>query len=390
MSSPITSSVQQRADTGSGTVGTARVGRRARDVASRLRPGDVAVVDHLDMDRVSAQVLVDAGAAAVVDAAAIISGRFPNLGPRALADAGVVVIDQVGAAGLAAISDGAEIRLDGGRVLVGGAEVASGRRLDRDAVEAEMEQARSGLARQLATLTHSSTELLRHEEDLLLHGVGVPRLTTRVAGRSAVVVARDFEHDAGLAGVRTFVREQHPVVIGVGAAADALRAERVRCDVVVVDAGEDLPTAPTLRAARDVVVRTSGGSAAAVVEQLERLGVRPSLIHTDAAAEDAALLVADAADPTVIVGVGLRAALEELLDSARPGVAGTVLTRLKVGPRLVDATAVPQLYAGRVRPWHLLLVMLAGLLALAAAVSVTPVGQEWADSFSDTIQGLFT
>jgi uncharacterized membrane-anchored protein len=387
----MSSSVQPRPlDTASGTAGTARVGRRARDLLPRLRPGDVAVVDHLDMDRVSAQALVDAGIVAVVDAAAIISGRYPNLGPRALAEAGVVVVDQVGTAGVAAIRDGAEVRLVGGRVLVDGVEVAAGRCLGRDLVGAEMEQARSGLARQLAALTHSSTELLRHEEDLLLHGVGVPRLATRVAGRSVVVVARDYEHDVGLAGVRTFVREQHPVVIGVGAAADALRAERVRCDVIVVDAAEELPTAPALRAARDVVVRTPAGSAPGLVEQLERLGVRPSLIETSAAPEDAALVIADAADATVIVGVGLRATLEELLDSGRPGVAGTVLTRLKVGPRLVDATAVPQLYSGRVRPWHLLLVMLAGLVALAAAVAVTPVGHAWADSLSDTIQGLFS
>lgn len=377
------------ADATNRTVGTARVGRRARDLVPRLRPGDIAVLDHLDMDRASAQALVVSGAIAVVDAAAIISGRYPNLGPRTLAEAGLVVVDGIGAAGLAAIRDGAEIALHGGRVLVDAVVVADGRPLDRDAVEAEMERARSGLASQLATLAHGSTELLRHEEDLLLHGVGVPRLGTRVAGRPVLVVARDHEHADELAGVRTFLREQHPVVVAVGGAADALRADGVRCDVVVVDEADELPTAQTLRAAGDVVVRTAG-DARGVVEQLERLGVRSSVVRTSTAPEDVALVVADAAEPSVIVGVGLRATLEDLLDGGRPGAAGAVLTRLKVGPRLVEATAVPHLYSGRVRPWHLLLVMLAGLAALAAALSVTPVGQEWADSISDTFQGLFS
>lgn len=377
------------ADATTRTVGTARVGRRARDLVPRLRPGDIAVLDHLDMDRASAQALVASGAIAVVDAAAIISGRYPNLGPRTLAEAGLVVVDGIGAAGLAAIRDGAEIALHGGRVLVDAVVVADGRPLDRDAVEAEMVRARSGLASQLAALAHGSTELLRHEEDLLLHGVGVPRLATRVAGRPVLVVARDHERADELAGVRTFLREQHPVVVGVGGAADALRADGVRCDVVVVDEADELPTAQTLRAAGDVVVRTAG-DARGVVEQLERLGVRSSVVRTSTAPEDVALVVADAAEPRVIVGVGLRATLEDLLDGGRPGAAGAVLTRLKVGPRLVEATAVPQLYSGRVRPWHLLLVMLAGLAALAAALSVTPVGQEWADSISDTFQGLFS
>lgn len=377
------------ADATTRTVGTARVGRRARDLVPRLRPGDIAVLDHLDMDRASAQALVASGAIAVVDAAAIISGRYPNLGPRTLAEAGLVVVDGIGAAGLAAIRDGAEIALHGGRVLVDAVVVADGRPLDRDAVEAEMVRARSGLASQLAALAHGSTELLRHEEDLLLHGVGVPRLATRVAGRPVLVVARDHERADELAGVRTFLREQHPVVVGVGGAADALRADGVRCDVVVVDEADELPTAQTLRAAGDVVVRTAG-DARGVVEQLERLGVRSSVVRTSTAPEDVALVVADAAEPSVIVGVGLRATLEDLLDGGRPGAAGAVLTRLKVGPRLVEATAVPHLYSGRVRPWHLLLVMLAGLAALAAALSVTPVGQEWADSISDTFQGLFS
>ncbi|QWF20231.1 hypothetical protein KM427_14625 [Nocardioides sp. LMS-CY] len=377
------------ADATTRTVGTARVGRRARDLVPRLRPGDIAVLDHLDMDRASAQALVASGAIAVVDAAAIISGRYPNLGPRTLAEAGLVVVDGIGAAGLAAIRDGAEIALHGGRVLVDAVVVADGRPLDRDAVEAEMVRARSGLASQLAALAHGSTELLRHEEDLLLHGVGVPRLATRVAGRPVLVVARDHERADERAGVRTFLREQHPVVVGVGGAADALRADGVRCDVVVVDEADELPTAQTLRAAGDVVVRTAG-DARGVVEQLERLGVRSSVVRTSTAPEDVALVVADAAEPSVIVGVGLRATLEDLLDGGRPGAAGAVLTRLKVGPRLVEATAVPHLYSGRVRPWHLLLVMLAGLAALAAALSVTPVGQEWADSISDTFQGLFS
>jgi uncharacterized membrane-anchored protein len=389
MASVMRSSVQKRpVEARPGTIGTARVDRRTRDLARRLRPGDIAVVDHLDMDRVSAQALVDAGVVAVVDAVTIISGRYPNLGPQTLADAGVLVVDGIGAAGLAAIADGSEIRVHEGSVFADDVEVASGRTLDAESIAAEMEQARSGLATQLTGLTHNSTEFLRREADLLLHGLGVPRLDTRVADRPVVVVARDYDYEAELAAVRPFLREQHPVVIAVGAAADVLREAGVRADVVVVDAADDLPSAAALRAARDVVVRADRGSAPGVVEQIERLGVRPVLIETAAAPEDAALVLADAAGPTVIVAVGMRASVAELLDSQRPGVAGTFLTRLTVGPRLVDAAAVPYLYSGRVRPWHLMVVMLAGLVALAAAVSVTPVGHEWADSVSASLSDL--
>lgn len=374
-----------------GIVGTARVDRRARDLVRRLRPGDIAVVDHVDMDRGTAQALADTGCVAVVDAAAIISGRFPNLGPQSLVTAGVLVVDSAGPAVLG-IKDGASVRLHQGEVYVDGESVATGRELDADAVAAAMDEARDGLSHHLAALTHTSTELLRREQDLLLHGRGVPRLATRVAGRPVIVLGRDPERDAELESIRTFVREQHPVVVAVGEPAPGLRV-----DVLVVDADAELPPAATVKAARDVVVRADRGRAPGIVEALERVGAHPLVVETSATPEDAALVIADAAEPSVIVPVGMHATLEDLLDSRRPGVAGTYLTRLKVGPRLVDVAALPHVYAGRVRPWHLLLLMLAGFVALAAAISTTPVGHEWADSATtwlsdlfDSIQGLFT
>lgn len=383
--------VRQRAAALPGLVGTARVERRTRALLPRLRPGDVAVVDEVDMDRTTAQALVDAEVAAVVNVAPMISGRYPNLGPQVLVDAGVLLVDGVGPAAPGAIGDGRTVRVHDGEVYAGETLVASGRAVDAEMVAAELQLARSGLATQLETFTHSSTEFLRREQDLLLHGRGVPRLETRIEGRPVVVVVRGHDHARELEVIRPFLREQHPVLIAVGGGAEVLRAAGLKPDVVVVDGDADdadLPSAKTLKAAKDVVVRVDRGAGRAQVESLERLGVRPRVVESSATPEDAALLLADASDAAVIVGVGMHATLEELLDRQRGGLASTYLTRLKVGPRLVDAHAVPYLYSGRVRPWHLLLVMLAGLVALAAAVGVTPVGQEWLDALTDSVTDL--
>ncbi len=387
---------RQRAQTAlPGLVGTARVERRTRILLPRLRPGDLAVVDHLDMDRATAQALVDAGVAAVVNASPMISGRYPNLGPEVLAEAGVLLVDRIGVAGLAAIGDGAVVRVHDGAIHVDGEQVAAGREVSAATITAEMARARLGLVTQLETFTHNSTEFLRREQDLLLHGRGLPRPATKIAGRPVVVVVRGNDFAAELAAIRPFLREQQPVLIGVEAGAEALRAAGFRADIVVLDArGEeaDRPSAKTLRAARDVIIRVESGSSAASSDQLERLGVRPLRVETAATCEDAALILADAGDASVIVGVGMHATLDELLDRQRSGLASTYLTRLKVGPRLVDAASVPYLYSGRVRPHHLLVVMLAGLLALAAAIAVTPVGHEWARSalaaLSDLVANL--
>ncbi len=374
-----------------GLVGTARVERRTRSLLPRLRPGDLAVVDHLDLDRTTAQALVDAGVTAVLNASPMISGRYANLGPQVLADAGVLLVDGIGIDGLAAIKDGSAIRVHEATVYVDDEPVATGRELDADVVRAEMEQARTGLATQLETFTHNSTEFLRREEDLLLHGRGLPRPATKIAGRPVVVVVAGHEYEAELQAVRAYLREQQPVLIGVERGAEVLRAAGYQPDIVLLDARaeeSDRPSVKTLRAARDVVVRVDRGADRAATDQLERLGVRPLRLESGATPEDAALILADSCEASVIVGVGMHATLDEFLDRQRPGLASTYLTRLKVGPRLVDATAVPRLYSGRVRPRHLYLVMLAGLVALLAAISVTPVGATWLDSFRAAVTDL--
>ena len=383
-----------------GLQAAARVDRRTPHLLARLKPGDIAVLDHLDLDRATATALVDAGVAAVVNAAPMISGRFPNLGPRVLVEAGIPVLDGIGADGLAAVPDGARIRLHEGEVYVGDQVVATGRQVDAGVVAADMASARSGMASQLDSFVHNSAEFLRREQDLLLHGLGLPALRTTVAGRPVVVVVRAHDHREQLKSIRSFIREQNPVLVGVEGGADALLEAGHRPDVVVVDGAvgdPDGPSAKALRAARDVVARVDRGSGRTTLEHLERLGVRPLRLESGTTPEDGALLLADGAGASLVVGVGLPATLEELLDRQRPGLASTYLTRLKVGPRLVDADAVPGLYSGRVRPWHVLLVLLAGLIAVAAAVSVTPVGREWvADllpplrSLIDDLRGTFS
>lgn len=386
-----------------GLMATARVERRTKSLLRRLRPGDIAVVDHLDLDRATAQALADAEVAAVVNALPFISGRYPNLGPELLAQAGITLVDGIGGAGLTAIKDGSTVRLYDGTVYVDDRAVAEGRVLDLDTVIEQMNEARLGLVAQLESFTHNSTEFLRREQDLLLHGSGAPRLATRVAGRPVVVVVRGHDHVAELAGIGSFIREQAPVLIGVDGGADALLDAGHRPDIVVVtvrrresDNGEAL-SAKALKGAKDVVALVDRGSSRTATEQLERLGVRPLRFESGATAEDAALLLGDLNDASLIVGVGMSATLDEFLDSQRAGLASTYLTRLKVGPRLVDARAVPGLYSGTVRPRHLFFIALVGLVALAAAIGVTPVGQEWSDAFArgasdlfDSLQGLFS
>ncbi len=369
-----------------GVQGPARLHRRTASLLGRLQPGDVAVLDHLDMDRGTAQALIDAGVVAVVNASPMISGRYPNLGPELLVQSGVTVVDNAGTAVFDRLKDGTVLRIDAGVVHAGDTLVAPARDVTADVVRTEMGKARSGLTAQLESFTHNTTEFLRREQDLLLHGHGVPDTATEMSGRPVVVVVRSHGWEDELRGIRAYIREQDPVLVGVDRGADALVEAGHRPDVVVLTAGaDDQPAAAVLRKARDVVVLVERGSPRSAVEHLERMSIRPLRFETTATTEDAALLLASTHDASLIVGVGLHATLAEFLDRRRTGLASTFLTRLKVGPDLVDATALPRLYDGAVRPRHLLGALVAGLLAVGAAVSVTPVGQQWVDELAPAV-----
>lgn len=362
---------------------------------SRLEPGDIVVLDHLDMDRSTAQRLVDAEVAAVVNASPFVSGRFPNQGPAVLIDAGITLLDGVGPDAFSAVKDGRTLRVHRGEVFSGDDTVATGAVLDRERLEDELAAARGGLGTQLESFTRNSTEYLRHEEDLLLHGAGAPRLGTRIAARPVVVVVPGPDHEAELKGIRRYLREQKPVLVGVDSGADVLLAAGFKPDVVVLssttsaEADETRVSARALRGAKDVVVLVDRGDGRSPTDSLERLGVRPLRFETGATAEDAGLMLASLGDASLIVAVGAHANLADFLDRQRGHLASTFLTRLRVGSTLVDARALPALYAGRVRTWHIWLVLLVGLLAVAAAIAVTPVGQQWIDDLRPHINDLF-
>lgn len=391
-----------------GTIGPARLDRRTPTLVRRLRRGDVAIVDHLDLDRATAEALVDCGVVAVVNASSFISGRYPNLGPELLARSGVVMVDDVGPEVFAKVREGAPVRIHEGHLFVEDEQVASGRQLSSDDVHAMMDQARGGLSTQLQSFTHNTTEFLRREQDLLLHGQGAPRTKTPIEGRPVVVVVRGYEYRSDLKRLHRYIREQKPVLVGVDAGADALLAAGHRPDIVVVGenglaqgslAGEQGSTVSdkALRTAREVVLHTDRAGRAVGSDRLDRIGVRARGFAASGTTDDVAVLLADLSGASLIVSVGTHATLDEFLDRNRTGLASTFLTRLRVGPKLVDAKTVPQLYAGRVRLWHLLLVLLVGVLALLVAIAGTPVGQDWwasskawLEDFPDWFRGLFT
>jgi uncharacterized membrane-anchored protein len=364
-----------------GVTGVARLDRRTWSAVKRIRPGDIAVIDHVDIDRGAAEALMAAGVAAVVNIAPSVSGRYPCLGPGVLVEAGVTLVDNVGADAFTAVNDGELIRIEGDCVYRGDLLVATGVLQTPESVAQAVEDSKDGLASQLAAFSANAIEHLRREQGLLLDGRGVPDVRTPFAGRQALVVSRAYEFRRDLASLKTYIREHSPVLVGVETGADALLEAGYRPDVVVGELSDVSEAA--LRSGAEIVVRAGSDGRIPSRDRLERLAVTHTTFGTGGTSEDAAIVLAHTHGAELIVTAGSHTSLLEFIDRGRSSMASSFLTRAAVGPTVVDAKAVAALYRNRVRGWLVLLLVVLALAMVAAAVFATPVGQDWWRQLSD-------
>jgi uncharacterized membrane-anchored protein len=376
-----------------GLSGPARVDRRTKNLTKRLRPGDVAVIDHEDLDRVSAEALVACRPAAVVNASSSISGRYPNLGPEILVAAGIPLVDHAGP-DVMAIKEGTTLTLEDGSLLSDGTNVGAGTLLDGEAVQDAMTLARAGLSDQLEAFAANTMDYLRKERELLFDGVGVPDIRTELDGRHVLIVVRGYHYKEDLQTLRHYIREYKPILIGVDGGADALIEARHRPDLIVGDM--DSVSDDALRCGAEIVVHAYRDGRAPGLERVRSLGVEPVVFPATGTSEDVAMLLADDKGATLIVAVGTHVTLVEFLDKGRQGMASTFLTRLRVGGKLVDAKGVSRLYRARISGMSLVVMVMVGLLALGAALWSTDGGRALlqvlgarVDDLWSSIQGVF-
>jgi uncharacterized membrane-anchored protein len=369
-----------------GLTGVARLDRHTKRITKRLQPGEIAVIDHADIDRMAADALVSCKVAAVVNAAPCISGRYPNLGPEVLMRAGIPVLDSVGGKVFEEVSEGQLVRLDGDSLYVGATLVATGFRHDADSVCAAMADAKAGLSTQLEAFAANTMEYMRRERDLLLDGVGVPDISTELEGRHCLIVVRGYDYRQDLRVLRPYIREFKPVLIGVDGGADALVEAGYRPDLIVGDM--DSVSDHVLRSGAEVVVHAYPDGHAPGLARVQDLGVKAVTFPAAATSEDIAMLLADEHGADLIVAVGTHATLVEFLDKGRAGMASTFLTRLRIGGKLIDAKGVSRLYRQRIGAWPLLLLVLAATVAITAALGASDVGQSYVTVVTDLWDGL--
>ncbi|RBQ19118.1 hypothetical protein DP939_17930 [Spongiactinospora rosea] len=370
-----------KADDLPGVTAVARIDRRTKRLTKRLKSGEIAIIDHVDVDRVSAEALVACGAAAVVNVAAGISGRYPNLGPQIVIESGVPFVDNASPELFERIRDGDVVRVHDGVIYRDDEVVGKGDVQTAETVDAAMAEARAGLSVQIEAFAANTMEYVRRERDLLIDGVGVPKIRTSLEGRHVLIVVRGYHYKEDLATLRPYIREYRPVLMGVDGGADALLEAGYLPDVIVGDF--DSVSTKALTCGAELVVHAYRDGRAPGLERVRRLGRDAVVFPALGTSEDIAMLLADDKGADLIVAVGTHNTLVEFLDKGRSGMASTFLTRLRVGGKLIEAKGVSRLYRSRISNSSLLLLVITTLVTFGVALRISPVGQIWLEGLRD-------
>ncbi|MGI6567887.1 MAG: hypothetical protein GX341_09795 [Firmicutes bacterium] len=343
--------------------GTARVDRKTKDLIKRLRPGDIAVIDHSDLDEVAARSLLEARIKAVINAQPFSTGRYPNLGPQLLAKCGVMLLDSAGPEVMERIKEGEQIRIVDSRIESQGGELlAEGTVLTESMIRRQLADAQSNLISLAEEFIDNTLEFAQREKGFVLGDVEFPPLEAQVQGRHVVVVVRGRNYRADLFTLRSYIAEVKPVLIGVDGGADALLEMGRKPDLIVGDM--DSISDNALQSGAEILVHAYPDGRAPGLRRVQELGLEAKIVAAPGTSEDIALLLAYELGAALIVAVGTHSSMMDFLEKGRPGMASTFLVRLKVGSVLVDARGVSELYKTRPGRRHLLQLLIAAALPL--------------------------
>ena len=357
-----------------------RIGRRTKDLVKQLLPGEIAVIDHTDLDRVAAEGLVEADAAAVLNVAASMTGRYPNYGPLLVVASGTVLVDDLGPDLLESLHDGDVVTVVDNEVWRGEEQLASGVRRDVHELEQHIEEARHTLGAELEKFATNTLQYLKREHHLATDSPDLPQVRTSFKDRHALIVVRGIDYREDLAALKRsgYLREVKPVTIGVDGGADALLELGIKPDIIMGDF--DSVSDAAMHCGAELIVHAYLDGKAPGADRLTALGLPFEQFETAGTSEDIALLLAHELGAPLIVAVGTHNSMEEFLDKGREGMASTFLVRLRVGRILVDAKGVSRLYRPTVRTSDVMILVVAMIVALGAVLLLSRPVQLWLKS----------
>jgi len=350
--------------------GTAKIDKKTKNLIKRLEPGDIAIINHEDIDEVGALGLTSSKVKAVINAAKSITGRYPNPGPSIILDANIPIIDNVGEQ-IMSCNEGSKVTIaDNGEIYIDDRLMAKGEFLTSDKVKVLMQDAKKNIEKSLDKFIDNTLEYAKKEKYLIMGGVEIPKTDTVIKGRHVLIVVRGNNYKEDLAAIKTYIDEVKPVLIGVDGGADALLEYGYKPDIVIGDM--DSVSDEALRICRDIIVHAYPNGKAPGLLRIKQLGLDAKTFVAPGTSEDIAMLLAYEKEADLIVAVGTHSSMIDFFEKGRKGMGSTFLVRLNIGSSLVDAKGVSKLYNQKLKPSYMFGIFAAALVPIIVISTISP------------------
>ncbi|MBF8983028.1 hypothetical protein IZY60_05725 [Lutibacter sp. B2] len=351
-----------------------RVDKKTKDLVKRLKQGEAAIINHRDLDEVSAKSLVQCKPSIVINADESISGRYSNLGPEILEKAGIPILDNVGQDVFQSIEDGQLIEINENLIYKDGQCIGSGKILTSELIKIKLKETNKNFQNELDKFIENTLEYARKEKDLMLGSLKIPTVKTKFKNRHTLVVVRGQNYKEDLKAIRSYIKEFNPILIGVDGGGDALMEFGYNPDMIVGDM--DSVSDECLKACNEIVVHAYPNGTAPGLERIEELGLESVVFPAPGTSEDIAMLLAFENETELIVAVGTHSNMVDFLEKGRKGMSSTFLVRLKVGSKLIDAKGVNKLYRESVKMKHLVGLIMGAIIPIFVVGVFSPSGQQ--------------
>jgi len=354
--------------------GIAKKDKKTKNLIKRLKPGDIAIIDHKDIDEIAAISLVESKVKCVLNLNSSISGRYPNKGPSILIESGIILLETKNREIYDIINEGDELELIDNVIIYKDNIIGSYEELDSEKIDELLKVGYSNLEKELDKFIENTLEYAKKEKELVLEKGNMPQLKTKLANKHALVVVRGKDYKKDLLAIQNYINEVKPVLIGVDGGGDALLEFGYIPDILVGDM--DSVSDRCLQLAKEIVVHAYKDGRAPGLERVKNLGLEAKVFPSAGTSEDIAFLLAYSNNVDLIVALGTHSNMIDFLEKGRNGMASTFLVRLKVGAKLVDAKGVNMLYRSSLKLKYVIGIGIAALIPIIVLTLMFPPMQE--------------
>lgn len=347
----------------------ARLDKKTKQLINRLEAGDIAIIDHDDIDEVAANSLVEKKVSAIINCGKSISGRYPNLGPTIISESNIPIFDVTQGNLFELLKEGDIIEIVDDNVIINHQIICEMVFLSKEKIETALALAEKNIEVELEKFIENTLVYANKEKGLILGNLNIPPIKTKMEKKHVLVVVRGQNYREDLMTILSYIKEVRPVLIGVDGGGDALLEFGFIPDIIVGDM--DSVSDDCLKKCKEIIVHGYLDGTAPGMGRIENLGLSGLVFSAAGTSEDIAMLIAYDKGADLIVAVGTHSNMIDFLEKGRKGMSSTFLVRMKVGSKLVDARGVSKLYKNNIKPKYIILLVIAALIPITMVMLIS-------------------